>query len=468
MRKLRTNKMGKCDGKHCNDLSKLGPYDVHSMQFKTDNPDRKDCLECTSACGCDAKLCKNRAIQKGNRLKLNKHLREQLTFGIDQSTRRRIHKLCQKECGYNAQEINKFIEEILQPSFNSFLSDSGKYKHLKSQKIIYKKKELNPDTAPFFMTDVLRAILHKNKLMEAQKSSKDESKQDICCLKINEDDIEMAETLLDKITKMSNRRNFGNDNKLNKNVLDIGGGCEGEYCEEFYPIYPKGNGVICVDPNGIDINQFIIEYFGEVYPSWRWYEKCDLQKQVTRALTDAPELPDFFNIMLERHENDPDGYDLLFVDPIKRGNFGSRFSHSCSPNTQTVPIAVNGKYVIGIFAQKRIEYGQELTFDYNSVTESEQEYRSAICLCSQLKCRGTYLAYAGSNTYQQILGLYHNNLHRAALIFKSCCDLDDDITTEDKQKEMRMIDQKLKARHISTSMLSGTSLFFLLFLCKAL
>eukprot|EP01084_Bolivina_argentea_P205456 350975_1 len=51
--------------------------------------------------------------------------------------------------------------------------------------------------------------------------------------------------------------------------------------------------------------------------------KCDLQKQVSRALTDVPELPDFFNIILEGHSNDPDGYDLLFIDPIKKGNFVS-------------------------------------------------------------------------------------------------------------------------------------------------
>lgn len=195
--------------------------------------------------------------------------------------------------------------------------------------------------------------------------------QQLGYLRVDSDDILMAETLLNKIIKMARRRHLNEKQQGGKHVLDIGGGVEGPYCEEFYPIYPKGNGVICIDPQGIDLNAFIIEYFGEVYPAWRWYEKCDLQKQVTRALSEQ-ELPDFFNIMLERHSDDPAGYDLLFVDPIKRGNFGSRFSHSCEPNTQTVPMVVNGEYVIGIFARNRIEYGQELTFDYNSVTESEQ------------------------------------------------------------------------------------------------
>lgn len=31
--------------------------------------------------------------------------------------------------------------------------------------------------------------------------------------------------------------------------------------------------------------------------------------------------------------------------------------------------------------------GEELTFDYSSVTESEKEFRDAICLCSTRNCR---------------------------------------------------------------------------------
>jgi hypothetical protein len=33
--------------------------------------------------------------------------------------------------------------------------------------------------------------------------------------------------------------------------------------------------------------------------------------------------------------------------------------------------------------------GEELTFDYSSVTESEKEFRDAICLCSTRNCRLT-------------------------------------------------------------------------------
>eukprot|EP01083_Nonionella_stella_P301434 1034081_1 len=372
MAKLKTSKKGCCDGKHCDDLSRLGPYDVHSMQFVTECEDRKHCMECSDLCGCSVERCANRSIQSGIRKVMGRDVKEELTFGMDQSTRRRITKTCMKECGFVAHEINKFIECVLQPSFNSFLSDceGSEYRHLKSDKVIFANASLNGDTAPFFLTDVLKLLLAKKRM--------------------NANDTEMSRVLLSKIEKLANKRkcDFERDN-----VLDIGGGVCGAFCEEFYPIYGKGNGVICTDPNGVDINSFVIEYFGEVYPSWRWYEKCDLQKQVT--------------------------------------------------------MIVNGKYVIALFALKRIEYGQELTFDYNSVTESEQEYRAAICLCSQSKCRGTYLAYAGSNTYQQILSLYHNNLHRTACIFRACCDFDED------EEDDANIELKLKERHIGHSMLRG-------------
>ena len=95
----------------------------------------------------------------------------------------------------------------------------------------------------------------------------------------------------------------------------------------------------------------------------------------------AKALPDFYNIMLEINKKDPKGYDILFVDPVNRGNYSSRLSHSCDPNCGTITTIANGKYVIGMYCLKNIKYGEELTFDYYSVTESEHEYRSAICLC---------------------------------------------------------------------------------------
>lgn len=116
-------------------------------------------------------------------------------------------------------------------------------------------------------------------------------------------------------------------------------------------------------------------------------------------------------------------------------------SHSCTPNCAAVVVSVNGRLTIAMYTKRRIEAGEwcdrgaglymrysnstawvpppprhaaavaemrllpageELTFDYRSVTESEKEYREAICLCGTRSCRGSYLYYSGSDAFTQV------------------------------------------------------------------
>ena len=74
------------------------------------------------------------------------------------------------------------------------------------------------------------------------------------------------------------------------------------------------------------------------------------------------------------------------VDPILYGNFSSRLSHSCSPNCSTIIHVRKGEYSIGMFAIKDVGFGEELCFNYCSLTESEKEYESAVCLCGTEVC----------------------------------------------------------------------------------
>lgn len=117
-----------------------------------------------------------------------------------------------------------------------------------------------------------------------------------------------------------------------------------------------------------------------MYPSWRWYEKEDAIKHGQNRGKLSKDLPDFYNIVFERHPDDPAGYNLLTIDPILKGSYASRLSHSCFPNCATVIHIHNGKYSIGMYATRDIAYGEELSFDYKSVTESRTEYESAVCL----------------------------------------------------------------------------------------
>jgi CW-type Zinc Finger/Protein SET DOMAIN GROUP 2 C-terminal/SET domain len=106
---------------------------------------------------------------------------------------------------------------------------------------------------------------------------------------------------------------------------------------------------------------------------------------------------------LERPQNDPRGYGLLLVDASRKAGHGSSLSHSCAPTCEVRVAACDGELCLAMTTLRELEMGEELTFDYNAVTESLNEYRSAVCLCGYGKCRGSFLHFATADCYQQVL-----------------------------------------------------------------
>lgn len=165
----------------------------------------------------------------------------------------------------------------------------------------------------------------------------------------------------------------------------------------------KGLGVFCKKREGIKKNQIVTTYFGEVYPSWYWGIKQQvikefLQKVKKDKLKKFREFKnnynvDFYNILVEKHENEPNGREVFVIDPIINGNFASRLSHSCDPNCWAIPVISRGQYQIALYAIKDIDFNEELTFDYCSFTESEEEWQNSICLCGVEECRMFFLNY---------------------------------------------------------------------------
>jgi SET domain-containing protein len=51
---------------------------------------------------------------------------------------------------------------------------------------------------------------------------------------------------------------------------------------------------------------------------------------------------DFYNILVEKHLDEPNGREIFVIDPILNGNFASRLSHSCDPNCWAIPVISNG------------------------------------------------------------------------------------------------------------------------------
>lgn len=52
----------------------------------------------------------------------------------------------------------------------------------------------------------------------------------------------------------------------------------------------------------------------ELFPAWRWSEKTDAVEEAKYMHGLKPDLPDFYNLMLERPKEDSRGYGLLYVD----------------------------------------------------------------------------------------------------------------------------------------------------------
>lgn len=59
------------------------------------------------------------------------------------------------------------------------------------------------------------------------------------------------------------------------------------------------------------------------------------------------------------------GWHTLMMHVTIQGALGRFINHSCEPNCETQKWLVQGELAIGLFAQRDIKAGEELTFDYN-------------------------------------------------------------------------------------------------------
>ncbi|ETO29427.1 hypothetical protein RFI_07696 [Reticulomyxa filosa] len=230
--------------------------------------DRKRRMECTESCKCDATKCQNRAISKKQAMKLSVDVKEQRVYGIDKYTQLNILSILPDEMLESTGDENakqKYLEEVLLPAMNGYESFVRKYPRYAS------KRPLNTPPgglrAPFYMTDVLRSLLYK---VEQQ-----------------------GDTMLQKVTSYAIRviltmaSYFGKENKevslvqakqivqlsdctsveqhlaaYEKNDITITK--EGAICDEEFPIYSKGTGVVCIRPQGIPQYQFVVSFFGKL------------------------------------------------------------------------------------------------------------------------------------------------------------------------------------------------------------
>ncbi|KAK3255404.1 hypothetical protein CYMTET_35411 [Cymbomonas tetramitiformis] len=190
---------------------------------------------------------------------------------------------------------------------------------------------------------------------------------------------------------------------------------------EEYAIKHKGHGVVCAVKGGMETDEFLVDLLGEVYPPWRWCEKQDaIRKVAADHKIPADEVPEFYNMMLERPKGDANGYAVVVVDAMSMSNYSSRLSHSCNPNCEVRVRAVDGKYRLMMFLIRPVAHGEELTYNYNTITDSLQEFKAAVCLCGTRFCFGNYLSYAGGEAYKEVIGEELRMSDRHAMLLEAC------------------------------------------------
>lgn len=118
----------------------------------------------------------------------------------------------------------------------------------------------------------------------------------------------------------------------------------------------------------LDPHQLIFEYVGEVVG----------EAQFRRRMRhyDEEGIKHFYFMSLNKGE---------FVDATKRGNLGRFCNHSCNPNCYVDKWVVGEKLRMGIFAERAVQAGEELVFNYNVDRYGADPQP---CYCGEPNCTG--------------------------------------------------------------------------------
>jgi len=116
----------------------------------------------------------------------------------------------------------------------------------------------------------------------------------------------------------------------------------------------------------LEKHQMVIEYIGEVIRS----ELTDIRE---KRYTEQNR-----GIYMFRLDDD------RVLDATMSGNMARYINHSCNPNCVTEVVEVDRDLHIIIFANRRINRGEELSYDYKFDYEDENRLP---CLCGASNCK---------------------------------------------------------------------------------
>lgn len=120
--------------------------------------------------------------------------------------------------------------------------------------------------------------------------------------------------------------------------------------------------------SSIDKGTFIMEYVGEVI------HKSTYEERVKSIYAD------------DKHTYAVDLGDQLIIDAHRKGNICRYVNHSCNPNCNMERWIVNGLPCLGLFSNREIQKGEELTFNYRLHLFNFDE--NPKCKCGSKNCQG--------------------------------------------------------------------------------
>nr|CAB3263364.1 uncharacterized protein LOC778906 [Phallusia mammillata] len=141
-----------------------------------------------------------------------------------------------------------------------------------------------------------------------------------------------------------------------------------QWCTELERFRTQDRGWGVKTNDTIPEGQFILEYVGEVV-SDREFRR--------RTIENYNAHNDHYCIQLEAGK---------VIDGYRMANEGRFVNHSCVPNCEMQKWVVNGEYRIGLFAKRKINPDEELTYDYNFHAYNLD--RQQVCRCGAKECRG--------------------------------------------------------------------------------
>ncbi|KAI8371190.1 hypothetical protein EDC96DRAFT_501749 [Choanephora cucurbitarum] len=171
-------------------------------------------------------------------------------------------------------------------------------------------------------------------------------------------------------------------------------------------------------------NSFIMEYIGEVIP-----QKVFLDR--TREY-DAEGYTHYYFMTLKNDE---------IIDATKRGCLARFMNHSCNPNCVTQKWVIGKKMRIGIFTNRYITAGEELTFDYKFERYGTIAQK---CYCGEPNCKG-YIG-ASDAIHEENVPYLENSRTSKVLPPTLFSSSDEDYDGEDDDEENEVIESYVSTK----------------------